>query len=48
MYRIIKNAAFGTHNLKLACAEPGLGIYALTFVSCVAPERPAGAAPAPK
>jgi thiol-disulfide isomerase/thioredoxin len=48
MYRIIKNAAFGAHNLKLACAEPGLGIYAFTFVSCVAPERPAGAAPAPK
>jgi thiol-disulfide isomerase/thioredoxin len=45
MYRIIKNAAFGTHDLKLACAEEGLGVYAFTFVSCVAPERPAGQAP---
>jgi hypothetical protein len=40
MYRIIKNAAFGSHDLKLACAEEGLGVYAFTFVSCVQPEKP--------
>jgi thiol-disulfide isomerase/thioredoxin len=34
MYRIIKNKEFGTYDLKLACAQEGLGIYAFTFVSC--------------
>jgi thiol-disulfide isomerase/thioredoxin len=37
MYRIIKNAAFGTYDLKLATAQEGLGVYAFTFVSCVTP-----------
>lgn len=41
MYRIIKNATFGAYDLKLACAQEGLGIYAFTFVSCVVPDRPA-------
>jgi thiol-disulfide isomerase/thioredoxin len=41
MYRIIKNKQFGTYDLKLACAQEGLGIYAFTFVSCeVAPKQP--------
>lgn len=42
MYAIIKNAKFGAYDLKLACAEPGLGLYAFTFVSCTSPEKPAG------
>lgn len=40
MYAIIRNAAFGSRTLKLACADEGLGIYAFTFVSCVMPEPP--------
>ena len=34
MYHIIKNARFGQRTLKLATAEPGMGIYSFTFVSC--------------
>jgi thiol-disulfide isomerase/thioredoxin len=41
MYRIIKNAAFGSYDLKLACAQEGLGVYAFTFVSCVTPQAEA-------
>jgi thiol-disulfide isomerase/thioredoxin len=41
MYRLIKNAAFGTYELKLACAGEGLGVYSFTFVSCEAASREA-------
>jgi thiol-disulfide isomerase/thioredoxin len=34
MYHIIKNAKFGQRTLKLATADPGMGIYSFTFVSC--------------
>lgn len=34
MYNIIKNAKFGQHGLRLATAQPGLGVYSYTFVSC--------------
>ncbi|MBM3459475.1 MAG: redoxin domain-containing protein [Armatimonadetes bacterium] len=34
MYNLIKNAKFGQRTLKLATAEPGMGIYSFTFVSC--------------
>jgi thiol-disulfide isomerase/thioredoxin len=39
MYRLIKNAAFGSYDLKLACAAEGLGVYSFTFVSCEASPR---------
>jgi thiol-disulfide isomerase/thioredoxin len=39
MYNIIKNAEFGQRTLKLATADPGMGIYSFTFVSCELPER---------
>jgi thiol-disulfide isomerase/thioredoxin len=39
MYRLIKNAEFGQHNLKLAPAAAGMGIYTFTFVSCEVPRR---------
>ena len=34
MYHLVKNAKFGQRTLKLATAEPGMGIYSFTFVSC--------------
>jgi thiol-disulfide isomerase/thioredoxin len=34
MYQLIRNGAFGTYDLKLACAGEGLGVYSFTFVSC--------------
>ena len=40
MYHIIKNAKFGQRRLRLATAEPGLGIYAFTFVSCEVSNHP--------
>ncbi|HEU4753437.1 MAG TPA: hypothetical protein VFU47_10060, partial [Armatimonadota bacterium] len=38
MYNLIKNAEFAQRTLKLATAEPGLGIYSFTFVSCELPK----------
>ena len=38
MYNIVKNAKFAQRELKLAVADPGLGLYAFTFVSCVVPD----------
>lgn len=34
MYALIKNAHFGQHELRLATAQSGLGIYSFTFTSC--------------
>jgi thiol-disulfide isomerase/thioredoxin len=34
MYNLLKNAAFGQHELRLAVSQPGLGIYSFTFTSC--------------
>jgi thiol-disulfide isomerase/thioredoxin len=39
MYNIIKNASFAQRTLKLATAEPGMGIYSFTFVSCEKPKK---------
>jgi thiol-disulfide isomerase/thioredoxin len=39
MYHIIKNAEFAQRTLKLATAQPGMGIYSFTFVSCEIPKR---------
>ncbi len=39
MYNLIKNHAFGQHELKLATSQPGLGVFSFTFVSCVAQPR---------
>ena len=39
MYNLIKNAEFGQRTLKLATAEPGMGIYSFTFVSCEVSKR---------
>ncbi len=36
MYRLAKNAKFGTHELKLLAADEGLGLYSYTFTSCQA------------
>ena len=34
MYRLVKNAKFGTRELKLLAADEGLGLYSFTFTSC--------------
>ena len=34
MYNLIKNRKWGSHTLKLATAEEGLGLYSFTFTSC--------------
>lgn len=34
MYSLIKNAKYAQRSLKLLPAEPGLGVYSFTFVSC--------------
>lgn len=34
MYNLVKNEKFGQRTLKLATADPGMGIYSFTFVSC--------------
>jgi thioredoxin family protein len=34
MYNVIKNRKWGTHTLKLATADAGLGLYSFTFTSC--------------
>jgi hypothetical protein len=39
MYHIIKNAEFGQRTLKLSVADPGLGVYSFTFVSCEVPKK---------
>jgi thiol-disulfide isomerase/thioredoxin len=36
MYRLVKNAKFGTHEIKLLAADEGLGLYSYTFTSCTA------------
>ncbi|MFQ5723229.1 MAG: redoxin domain-containing protein [Terriglobia bacterium] len=36
MYRLIQNARLGPHCLELAAHQPGLAMYAFTFVSCAA------------
>ncbi|MDO8616164.1 MAG: redoxin family protein [Dehalococcoidia bacterium] len=38
MYRLVNNREIGGHELAVSTDTPGLGIYAYTFVSCVAPE----------
>ena len=38
LYRLVNNATFGGALLELEVARPGLGLYAFTFVSCVAEE----------
>jgi thiol-disulfide isomerase/thioredoxin len=40
MYHIIKNAKFNQRTLKLATADPGMGIYTFTFVSCEVATNP--------
>lgn len=40
MYNLIKNREFGQRKLKLSTADPGLGIYTFTFVSCEVAGRP--------
>jgi len=37
MYRLYYNPEYGTHELKLAPAGPGISIYAFTFGSCKGP-----------
>jgi hypothetical protein len=34
MYHLVRNPKFGTHDLALEVAAPGLGVYAFTFGSC--------------
>jgi thiol-disulfide isomerase/thioredoxin len=34
MYNLIRNAAFGEHELRIATSRPNLGVYSFTFVSC--------------
>jgi hypothetical protein len=41
MYNVIKNRVWGTHSLKLATADQGLGLYSFTFTSCVVPAEDA-------
>lgn len=36
MYALIKNAQFGSHELKLASTSPDFGLYSFTFSSCEA------------
>ena len=36
MYRLAKNAKFGTRELKLLATDEGLGLYSFTFTSCEA------------
>jgi thiol-disulfide isomerase/thioredoxin len=37
MYILVNNREFGTHDLTLSTASDGVGLYAFTFVTCVAP-----------
>jgi thiol-disulfide isomerase/thioredoxin len=39
MYHLVKNAKFGQRTLKLCPADPGVGIYSFTFVSCEVGQR---------
>lgn len=39
MYNIVKNAEFAQRTLKLATADPGMGVYSFTFVSCEVSKR---------
>ncbi|HLK55084.1 MAG TPA: redoxin domain-containing protein [Chthonomonadaceae bacterium] len=34
MYRLTKNAKFGSHDLKMATLSPDFGLYSFTFSSC--------------
>lgn len=36
MYRVVKNAQFGPHQLELETNRAGLAMYAITLVSCAA------------
>lgn len=36
MYSLVRNAEFGSHRLELSTDAPGLGVYAFTFVTCIA------------
>jgi thiol-disulfide isomerase/thioredoxin len=36
MYRLAKNAKFGSHEIKLLAMDEGLGLYSFTFTSCQA------------
>ena len=38
MYRIIRNAGFGVHEIRLISTSDAFGIYAFTFGSCEEPE----------
>lgn len=38
MYRLVKNPDFGAHLLTLTTQDPGLRLYAFTFISCVSSE----------
>jgi thiol-disulfide isomerase/thioredoxin len=39
MYNLVKNAEFAQRTLKLTTADPGMGIYSFTFVSCEVSKR---------
>lgn len=39
MYHIINNAKYGKRTLRLATAEPGMGLYSFTFLSCTVARR---------
>lgn len=36
MYRLTRNAAFGSHEIRLASDSPDFGLYSFTFASCEA------------
>ena len=36
MYMLANNREFGTHDLSLSTTSDGIGLYAFTFVTCVA------------
>jgi len=36
MYMLVNNREFGTHDLSLSTTSDGIGLYAFTFVTCVA------------
>lgn len=37
MYMLVNNREFGMHDLSLSTTSDGIGLYAFTFVTCVAP-----------
>lgn len=38
MYRLVNSPDIGSHELTLITSDPGVAMYAFTFVSCVVPE----------